>query len=313
MLSKTLKRALLDSPSQLPPTFLLPWAAALTTSATAAASAEPQTSETATRQYLSQLPLRHRVTGSGSSADTKKSASTVSSRRSQSGITSPSPSSKTSLQSASTTARPTFSIEHVQSQAELPPPRSGPISDSIRELLPIMLSQGPHYITVHIHGNQYLVTEGDTVRLPFLMHHVEPGDVIRLNRAINLGSRDFTIKAAANPPKLKSPTATTTVVLDQTSGDLASHSRVMPASQTSAQAPHYVPHIAKGKHSYLDERLFVCRAVVMGVESEPMRIKEKTKRRQRHVRKVKSKHRYTILKIKELRLRSLEELDDAVE
>jgi large subunit ribosomal protein L21 len=54
------------------------------------------------------------------------------------------------------------------------------------------------------------------------------------------------------------------------------------------------------KQKWLDERLFVCRATVMGVESEPLRIKEKTKRRQRHVRKIKSKHRYTILRISEV-------------
>jgi hypothetical protein len=75
--------------------------------------------------------------------------------------------------------------------------------------------------------------------------------------------------------------------------------------------PHFIPHIARGKFSYLDERLFVCRAVVMGVESEPLRIKEKTKRRQRKVKKVKSKHRFTILKIKEVRVRGLEELESS--
>lgn len=62
------------------------------------------------------------------------------------------------------------------------------------------------------------------------------------------------------------------------------------------------------KQKWLDERLFVCRATVMGIESEPMRIKEKTKRRQRHIRKVKSKHRYTILRISELSVNDVEAL-----
>ena len=53
----------------------------------------------------------------------------------------------------------------------------------------------------------------------------------------------------------------------------------------------------------------MCRAVVMGVESEPLRILQKTKRRQRKVKNIKSKHRYTILKIKEVRLRTEEELN----
>lgn len=49
---------------------------------------------------------------------------------------------------------------------------------------------------------------------------------------------------------------------------------------------------------------------MLGTESEPMRIKEKTKRRQRHVRKVKSKHRYTILRVMEVKVKGVEELVD---
>jgi hypothetical protein len=82
------------------------------------------------------------------------------------------------------------------------------------------------------------------------MPGVVPGDILRLNRASNIGSRDFTLKG-------------------------------MP---------------------YIDERLFECRARVMGVEAEPMRIKKKTKRRQRRVKTVRSKHRFTILKLSELKI-----------
>ena len=60
---------------------------------------------------------------------------------------------------------------------------------------------------------------------------------------------------------------------------------------------------------YLDEKLFECRATVIGVEAEPMRFIEKTKRRNRKVKTVKSKHRFTILKVKELKIKSLEEVD----
>ena len=60
---------------------------------------------------------------------------------------------------------------------------------------------------------------------------------------------------------------------------------------------------------YLDERLFECRATVVGMEAEPMRFLEKTKRRNRKVKTVKSKHRFTVLKVKELRVRSVEEVE----
>ena len=59
---------------------------------------------------------------------------------------------------------------------------------------------------------------------------------------------------------------------------------------------------------YLDERLFECRATVVGVEAEPMRFLEKTKRRNRKVKTVKSKHRFTVLKVKELKIRSVEDV-----
>lgn len=86
---------------------------------------------------------------------------------------------------------------------------------------------------------------------------VLPGDVLRLNCASVLGSREYTLKGAP----------------------------------------------------YIDERLFICRVRVMGVESEPLRMKEKTKRRQRRVKKARSKHRYTILRVMEVRGRSEGELE----
>ncbi|KAJ6157479.1 hypothetical protein N7470_005071 [Penicillium chermesinum] len=58
----------------------------------------------------------------------------------------------------------------------------------------------------------------------------------------------------------------------------------------------------------LDERLFTCRVRVIGTESEPMRIKEKTKRRQRHVQGVRSKHRYTMMRVMEVSVHSPEQL-----
>jgi large subunit ribosomal protein L21 len=123
-------------------------------------------------------------------------------------------------------------------------------------MLPLLAAQPSHYISIHIHGKPYLVTAGDTVRLPFHMPGIIPGDVLRLNRAANLGSRDYTLKGTP----------------------------------------------------YVDERLFECRARVMGIESEPMRIKEKKKRRNRRIHTVKSKLRFTVLKISELKINTIEQL-----
>ncbi|OTB06550.1 hypothetical protein M426DRAFT_9682 [Hypoxylon sp. CI-4A] len=123
-------------------------------------------------------------------------------------------------------------------------------STSVAELFPLLRAQPSHYITAHIHGRPYLVTEGDRIRLPFFMHGVVPGDVLRLDRASALGSRDYTLLGAP----------------------------------------------------FVDAALFECRATVLGVESEPLRVVVKTKRRQRRARRVASKHRFTVLRISELKL-----------
>jgi len=61
---------------------------------------------------------------------------------------------------------------------------------------------------------------------------------------------------------------------------------------------------------YVDERIFECRATVMGTEGEPVRIKVKTKRRNRRSKTVRSKHKFTVLKVKELRVKGLDEIEE---
>ncbi|KAL0474874.1 ribosomal protein L21-like protein [Neurospora intermedia] len=131
-----------------------------------------------------------------------------------------------------------------------------PISQQVKELLPVLAAQPGHYTTIHIHGKPYLVTEGDTVKLPFKMPGVAPGDVLRLNRASVIGSRDLTLQGAP----------------------------------------------------YVDERLFECRAIVMGTESEPMRVMIKKKRRCRKKKHVFSKHKYTVLRINQLKINDVSSL-----
>lgn len=231
LISRTLRRAVLDSRGQLPPTFLLPWTANLSTVPHTTARSDIPPPNTAQPLQAKQNILKQSIP--------KKVDTPVSS------------------------AAPT-----ADSAPPLPSPGPVDISPEVREMLPLLRAQGSHYITAHIHAKSYLLTQGDTVRLPFNMKGVEPGDVLRLNRATAFGSRDYTLKAAVKTPKLKSATMGTVEVLDPTTGSLASHSRVMPEGSLASapgavQAPHFVPHIAQGKYQYLDDRLFVCRAVVM--------------------------------------------------
>jgi large subunit ribosomal protein L21 len=236
-LARTARRSLLEVPSTLPQAFILPFRAHITTvSHTLEAGNVPD-------------PLIQ--SGQHTSSDLKQKLETPPSRpRATLTPVDPKPTAN---------AREDVVAQH--------------LTPSIRELLPLLHTQPAHYLSIHIHGHPYLLTEGDTLRLPFLMPNVKPGDVLRLNRATHIGSRDYTLKA---------------------------------------------PEVVKGtrdhgkKVFYLDERLFTCRARVVGVESEPMRIMRKTKRRQRHTRHVQSKHKYTVLKISEVEVKSLEQYETAL-
>lgn len=229
LLARTARNALRETRATLPPTFLLPIRAHITTQSHALdASNTPE-------------PLLQ--SGQRVSADLKeKVASHTLSPKAPSPATPSTPNTR----------------HDVVSKA---------ITPSIRTLLPLLHSQPAHYMTLHIHGRPYLLTKGDTLRLPFLMPDVKPGDVLRLNRATHIGSRDYTLKA---PEAVKGT---------------ADHAK---------------------KVFYLDERLYTVRARVVGIETEPMRVEEKTKRRQRHTKHVFSKMRFTVLKISELEVKSLE-------
>ena len=145
-----------------------------------------------------------------------------------------------------------------------------------------MRGQKDLYITAHVHSFPYLLTVGDTLRLPFHMHGVNPGDVLRFNRATILGSRDFTLKAGFSSPQHTSP--------------------------LHVRGEQFINKRRTGEPSYIDERLFECRMRVMGLESTPMTITEKKKRRNRRTRRVQSKHKYTVLKMMELRLKGMDEI-----
>ncbi|KAL8677058.1 MAG: hypothetical protein Q9186_006487 [Xanthomendoza sp. 1 TL-2023] len=161
----------------------------------------------------------------------------------------PHPSPSTPQPNLPTNLTPTQSLLSQSTQPPTPlPPASTPA------LLPLLAAQPPYYITAHIHTRPYLLTTGDTLRLPFRMPNVQLGTILRLNRASMLGSRDYTLRGS-------------------------------------------------GEKGYVDERFFVCRARVVGVETEPLRVVEKTKRRNRKVKRVKSKMRFTVLRVLEVGVR----------
>lgn len=114
------------------------------------------------------------------------------------------------------------------------------------------------------------------------MHGVMPGDVLRFNRATIVGSRDYTLKAGFQSPQHSSP--------------------------PHVRGEQFTNKKRTNEPNYIDERLFECRMRVMGLDSGPMLIKEKKKRRIRRRKTVMSKHKYTVLKVMEVRVKSLDEV-----
>lgn len=261
MRTRSLLRVAFDigraNPSQLPPTFLLPLRARLHQ---ATATASPILSQDTFPESQIHTLSQNRVDDKSNNLNPKEilaESSLFQERGSSSQSTSESELVNTFAQSS-------------------PPPKPLVLSKSLQALLPLLEVQRPHYISAHIHRFPYLLTPGDTVRLPFHMHGVSPGDVLRLNRASLLGSRDYTLKAGTNI--------------------------------TESYDGHRT-----GEPQYLDERLFECRVRILGLDSGPMMLKKKTKRRNRKVKTVRSKHKFTMLKVMEVKVKGLEELGKQTE
>ncbi|KAI4087298.1 MAG: hypothetical protein LQ344_006895 [Seirophora lacunosa] len=226
--SRGIYRSVIQLPTStlaLPPIYLLPFCARLSTIAN---TTDPEPQPSAYKSNPTQSPANklHQLPQTQQPRSSRTELSDF--KRPQSIISDVTP-SQTAL-----------------SQTALTP--STTIQESLPPLLPLLAAQLPHYVTAHIHAHPYLLTEGDTLRLPFLMPSAPLGTVLRLNRASMLGSRDYTLRG--NP--------------------------------------------------WVNEGWFVCRARVVGVETEPLRVVEKTKRRQRRVKKAKNKMRFTILRVTEV-------------
>ncbi|KAF3089766.1 hypothetical protein TWF569_011906 [Orbilia oligospora] len=217
---------------------------------------------------MSILPALSRRSLLASASSTIISKSSLLPALSSSRLLLPSPSQ---LRHTSTTTTTTATTTASPSQPPPPPPPTSPSSTSppqpsqdlqtLTRLHKSLLHQPPYYTTIHIHNTPYLVTLGDRITLPSLLY----------------------------PPK--NPLISNPLNKPLQPGDII---RLTHASTLGSRE-----YTIKGT-PYIDPRLFECKAVVVEITSEPMRIKEKTKRRQRRVKKVKSKHRYTVLRICEL-------------
>ncbi|KAF8507973.1 ribosomal protein L21-like protein [Hysterangium stoloniferum] len=74
-----------------------------------------------------------------------------------------------------------------------------PTSTSLPSAVALLKSQPSHYIVASLHERRYLLTPRDLLTVPRLKG-VSVGDVIRLSKIHELGSRDFTLRGDPTIP-----------------------------------------------------------------------------------------------------------------
>lgn len=134
---------------------------------------------------------------------------------------------------------------------------SAPAPSAGADALRLLQSQPAHYIVAQLHARKYLLTPNDTLLVPRLSQ-LQVGDKIELNKILELGSRNYTLKPGQS------------------------------SSSSSSEA---------SSTAYLGPETIQARAqVVEHCKSELVR-KERFKRRKRYHRIVHSKPAFTRLKI----------------
>lgn len=163
MRAPILRRVLLQPPAQssiLPPAFLLPWHAQLSTATNTTSQPPPATA------FKPQKP-----------SPATPSAATIPSL--------PLAPSNTAHQHSGLPLSPQPRPTAPAPTLKPPPP-----------LLTSLAAQPPHYIIAHLHARPYLLTAGDKLRLPFYLANAPIGTILRFNRASALGSRDYTYRGS---------------------------------------------------------------------------------------------------------------------
>lgn len=153
--------------------------------------------------------------------------------------------------------------------------------------LALLASQPSHYISALLLGRRYLLTPNDVLTVPKLKN-VAPGDRIALTRILEVGSRDFTLRASAAGPSLPrgnvlankepllTPAMSRSIVRDGVPRDWQRH-------------PDSLPYLAEGVVS--------AELTVLEHTKGKMFEVEKFKRRKGYRRTLRSKLEFTRLKV----------------
>ncbi|GAA6027265.1 hypothetical protein JCM8097_002539 [Rhodosporidiobolus ruineniae] len=182
-------------------------------------------------------------------------------------------------------------------------PRSLPdtsSSPSEPSALSLLRSQPSHYVNVLLMGRRYLLTPGDVLTVPKLKN-VQVGQRIALTRVLEVGSRDYTLRAALPPSHPAA--AVTSAVSAQLTANRAPVELRPPMSRVVA-----VDGVPKDWQRHPDSLPYLAADVVQAELTVLEHTKgkmfevEKFKRRKGYRRTLRSKLGFTKLRVGEIKL-----------
>ncbi|GAA5982017.1 hypothetical protein JCM10908_004705 [Rhodotorula pacifica] len=194
---------------------------------------------------------------------------------------------------------PTTLPRHAQPHALEPDPLPTNAPPSEPSALALLKSQPSHYITALFMGRRYLLSPGDVLTVPHLKN-APVGSRLALTRILEVGSRDYTLRAGS----ASSPAASISSV---SSAQLASHSAPHTARPPSSRSiavggvpkdwqrhPDSLPH--------LGDEIVRAEVTVLEHTKGAMFEVEKFKRRKGYRRTLRSKLGFTKLRVGEIEL-----------
>ncbi|OAV99642.1 hypothetical protein PTTG_00551 [Puccinia triticina 1-1 BBBD Race 1] len=168
--------------------------------------------------------------------------------------------------------------------------------------LGMLNSEENHYLVTFLVGKKYKLMVDDQVTLPHIKD-LKVGDLIRLTRITEVGSRNFTIRAAGNGTVGHAKRETLSPAASKTLNSKAKKLGMDPSelsreSRTVCFKPE-IPH-------YLDENLVHASAIVVEHTRGKMSTVIKKKRRKGYRKTIKNKPYYTRIRLCEIKIPTIQ-------
>ncbi|GAA6020951.1 hypothetical protein JCM11491_001559 [Sporobolomyces phaffii] len=196
-------------------------------------------------------------------------------------------------------------LPHHAHPASLSPSRELAETSSVPDevsALSLLKSQPSHYVSALLMGRRYLLTPNDILTVPALKS-LPVGSKIALTRILEVGSRDYTLRAAASPSSssvLRSAKAQSLAPVSASSPLVARPAQARNVSAANGTPKDWQRH--PDSLAYLDASLVAAELTVVEHTKGEMFQVDKFKRRKGYRRSLRSKLGFTKLRMGEIKL-----------